>query len=121
MTVTISLTDAQLAQVMRETTSVGSLTRLLGDADDAHRLRQVVAPLYDDPRYSRSTLRALTVLGAFTKDGIERDLKHVAEEVELSPSTTHRYISTWVMLGLLEQDPASRRYRRAPAREAARV
>jgi DNA-binding IclR family transcriptional regulator len=31
----------------------------------------------------------------------------------MSPSTTHRYISTLLAVGLLEQDPRSRRYQLA--------
>ena len=34
----------------------------------------------------------------------------VAERLALSPSTTHRYMSTLLAVGLLEQDPRSRRY-----------
>jgi len=35
----------------------------------------------------------------------------VAAQLELSASTTHRYMSTLLAAGLLEQDPRTRRYR----------
>jgi DNA-binding IclR family transcriptional regulator len=35
----------------------------------------------------------------------------VAMQLGLSPSTTHRYMTTLLAAGLLEQDPRSRRYR----------
>jgi DNA-binding IclR family transcriptional regulator len=37
----------------------------------------------------------------------------VAHELEMGASTTHRYISTLVEVGLLERDPVSRKYRLA--------
>ena len=58
-------------------------------------------------------LRALLVPAAFPADGSERELTAVAEQLSLSPSTTHRYLRTWTAVGLLERDPDSRRYRRA--------
>ena len=35
----------------------------------------------------------------------------VARQLGLSPSTTHRYMTTLVAFGLLVQDPATRKYR----------
>jgi DNA-binding IclR family transcriptional regulator len=35
----------------------------------------------------------------------------VAVLLEMSPSTTHRYLTTLLAVGLLEQDPRTRRYR----------
>jgi len=35
----------------------------------------------------------------------------VARQLGLSPSTTHRYITTLVAFGLLVQDPSTRKYR----------
>lgn len=112
--VTITLTDWQVARVVREAAVAPGLTALPAGLDDFGELHGAVMPLLDDAAYSRSTLRALLVLGAFPPDGSERELTDVARQLDLSPSTTHRYIGTWMAVGLLEQHPRSRRYRRAP-------
>jgi hypothetical protein len=111
--VTISLTSTQISQVVRNASGRTGLSTMLADLEDQQALHDAVAPLLEDDNYSRSTLRALLVLAAFHPDGSERELTDVARELELSPSTAHRYVGTWMALGLLEQDPVSRRYRRA--------
>lgn len=117
--VTITLTEWQVARIMREVTGESGLAALPAGVDELSRLRGALQPLLDDATYSRSTLRALLVLGAFPVDGEERELTDVARQLDLSPSTTHRYIGTWMAVGLLEQHPRSRRYRRAlPASRA---
>jgi DNA-binding IclR family transcriptional regulator len=40
-----------------------------------------------------------------------RSVTEVAHELNINGSTSHRYISTLVMAGLLERDPISREYR----------
>jgi IclR helix-turn-helix domain len=115
--VTITLTDWQVERVV-EASAGSRLAALPAGLDEFGQLRGTVMPLLDDTAFSRSTLRALLVLGAFPADGTERELTDVARQLDLSPSTTHRYIGTWMAVGLLEQHPRSRRYRRAaPARE----
>jgi hypothetical protein len=111
--ITIALNSAQVAQVLRTASGRPALTSMLAGLEDPEVLREAVMPLIDDDTYSRSTLRALLVLGAFHPDGSERELTDVARALDLSPSTAHRYVGTWMALGLLEQDPISRRYRRA--------
>jgi hypothetical protein len=113
--VRIALTDGQVARVVQEASGGAGLAGLLSGVSDLERLHSVVLPLLDDPRCSRSTFRALLVLGAFPADGSERELTDIAKRLGFSPSTTHRYIGTWLAVGLLEQDPHSRRYRRALA------
>jgi hypothetical protein len=111
--VTIALTDAQVARVVREASGGPQLAGLLSGASDLEQLRRGMLPLLDDPRHSHSALRAVLVLAAFPADGREREVTDVAGALSLSPSTTHRYLRTWTALGLLEQNPSSRRYRRA--------
>jgi hypothetical protein len=113
--VTITLTEWQVARILREVTGESGLVALPAGLDALSGLRGALQPLLDDAAYSRSTLRALLVLGAFPTDGEERELTDVAKQLDLSPSTTHRYIGTWMAVGLLEQHPRSRRYRRALA------
>lgn len=113
--VTIALTEGQVAAVMRLASGPTGLARLLAEMSDFDAVCSVVLPRLDDATCSRSTLRALLVLAAFPANGIERELRDVARQLALSPSITHRYIGTWMVVGLLEQDPRTRRYRRAPA------
>jgi hypothetical protein len=109
----IALTDAQVAEVVREASGGPRLAGLLAAAGDLEELQRTMLPLLDDPRHSHSALRAVLVLAAFSVDGSEREVTEVARALGLSPSTTYRYLRTWVALGLLEQNPRSRRYCRA--------
>jgi IclR helix-turn-helix domain len=110
--VTITLTDVQVARVMREASGGPVLGARLAGLNDLDSLQSSLLGLLDELRYSRSTLRALLVLSAFPVDGGARELSDVARQLDFSPSTTHRYMRTWRVLGLLEQDADSRRYRR---------
>jgi len=116
--VLIALTDGQVAQVVRGAASRMGLAGLLPEVNGLDMLRSVVLPLLEDATYSRSTLRALLALAAFPADGSEHELTDVARQLGFSPGTTHRYVCTWMAVGLLEQDPRSRRYRRVPADHA---
>lgn len=109
----IPLTDGQVARVLRDASGGPGLGALLTGLEDLEKLRGSLLPLLDEVRYSRSTLRALLVLAAFPVDGTLRELTEVARELHFSPSTTHRYMRTWMVLGLLDQDANSRKYRRA--------
>jgi IclR family transcriptional regulator, pca regulon regulatory protein len=73
-----------------------------GSDEPASRLR--------DPRHSRSLECGLAILGVFTPARPLLGISQIAEEVGMSPSTTHRYVITLVALGYLEQG-ASRKYR----------
>jgi IclR helix-turn-helix domain len=64
-----------------------------------------------DPRLSRSLLRGLSILTCFGAEGAARGIVEIAEELRMSPSTTHRYAITLVELGLLERCPTTRKYR----------
>lgn len=64
-----------------------------------------------DRRLSRSLMRGLAILACFTVERPERGILELARELELSASTTHRYVLTLLELGLLERCPRSRRYR----------
>lgn len=62
-------------------------------------------------RYSQSLERGLAILKCFTPDKPVLGIADVADELEMSRSTTHRYMATLVALGYLEQSPSSRKYR----------
>jgi IclR family pca regulon transcriptional regulator len=63
-----------------------------------------------DARYSQSLERGLAILKAFTPDRPWMGIAEIAEELEMSRPTTHRYASTLVALDYLEQGPG-RKYR----------
>jgi hypothetical protein len=117
--ITITLTDAQIARVVLAASGgvqlVGTLSGVLSGIGSLDELAQVMLPMIDDQTYSRSTFRAAMVLAAFPADGSEVELNEIARTLGLSPSTTHRYTRTWTVLGLLEQHPDTRRYRRSLA------
>jgi IclR family pca regulon transcriptional regulator len=64
-----------------------------------------------DGRYSQSLERGLAILSSFTASRSLLGISDLARMLGLNRSTTHRYVSTLVALGYLEQDVASRRYR----------
>ncbi len=67
-------------------------------------------PSLREPRYSQSLERGLAILGAFTPERPVLGIADIAEELDMSRSTTHRYVITLVALGYLEQG-SSRKYR----------
>lgn len=64
-----------------------------------------------DPRLSRSLLRGLSILTRFGPSGESRGIVELASDLDMSPSTAHRYAQTLIELGLLERCPNSRKYR----------
>jgi len=74
-------------------------------------------PVSDDARLSRSLLRGLSILTCFGSENRERGILEMASQLGMSPSTTHRYVSTLVELGLLVRSPRTRKYRLALAPE----
>lgn len=64
-------------------------------------------------RFSSSLRAGLAILNCFSAEHPVRGIANLADELSMSRSTTHRYASTLVALGYLEQDQA-RRYRLAP-------
>lgn len=61
-----------------------------------------------DPRYSASVERGLAILDCFTPQRPVLGIADVSREVGMSPSTTHRYMSTLVVHGYLAQGPGSK-------------
>lgn len=64
-----------------------------------------------EPRFSQSLETGLLVMKGFSSDRPLQGIADVADRMEASRSTVHRYMTTLVALGMLEQDPLSRRYR----------
>ncbi|MGA2454159.1 MAG: helix-turn-helix domain-containing protein [Solirubrobacteraceae bacterium] len=128
--ITITLSPAQVDEVVRAaadssapsvSTLIGSALRaplqsedLAGSASSAAhdgRASNGYALEDADPRMSRSLLRGLSLLTRFGADGAARGIVELARELDMSPSTAHRYASTLVELGLLERCPKTRKYR----------
>ncbi len=61
-------------------------------------------------RFSSSLVAGLAMLTCFTPEQPVRGIADMAEELDLGRSTTHRYATTLVTLGYLEQGPL-RKYR----------
>jgi IclR family transcriptional regulator, pca regulon regulatory protein len=63
-----------------------------------------------DPGYSQSLERGLAILECFTPDRPLQGIADIADELGMSRSTTHRYVSTLVKLGYVKQGQR-RKYR----------
>lgn len=64
--------------------------------------------------FSQSLERGLAVLCAFAPARPLLGVSELAGELSLTRSTAHRYVTTLAMLGFLEQDAATRKYRLGP-------
>jgi IclR family pca regulon transcriptional regulator len=67
-------------------------------------------PTSQEGRYSQSLERGLAILRAFTPERPWMGIAEIAEQLEMSRPTTHRYASTLVALNYLEQG-RGRKYR----------
>jgi DNA-binding MarR family transcriptional regulator len=117
--VTIELSKAQVDQVIRAAGQGGTMSVLLSAVRDASWTlaapsdeRELPAQM-DDRRLSRSLLSGLLVLSCFPPDGGYLGIAELARTLGMNTSTTHRYVTTLLSVGLLERDPGTRRYRLA--------
>jgi len=60
---------------------------------------------------SQSLERGLAILSAFTPDHPMLGISELAQRLNLTRSTTHRYVATLASLGYLDQDDSTRKYR----------
>lgn len=109
--ITIELTRPQIDRIVREASDGEGVSGLLRGMAQSGDLAARYAALSDSPRLSRSLLLGLLVLATFPADGSSLAVTDVAGKLGMSPSTTHRYMTTLLAVGLLEQDPRTRRYR----------
>jgi hypothetical protein len=127
--IAIKLSQAQIDQVIRSavlarnSTMSGLLMAALDDVRSApDRDHRAHSQLYDaaqlalsdataDSQLSQSLLRGLAILSCFGPERPWRAIIDLAKELEMSPSTTHRYVKTLRAIGLLEQNPTTREYR----------
>lgn len=113
--ITIELTRTQVDRVLRDAAEDHGVAGLLRGLNGNGSLAARYEALADSPRLSRSLLLGLLVFASFPDDGGPLAVTDVASRLGMSPSTTHRYMTTLLAVGLLEQDPRSRRYRLATA------
>lgn len=123
--ISITLSPAQVDEVLRAAAQsrapsvsavVGAGAAGLARTRGAAREHDAEAPPgmlpidTSDRRLSRSLLRGLSILTRFNADGEPRGIIELARELDMSPSTAHRYALTLVELGLLERCPRTRKY-----------
>lgn len=115
--VMIELSKSQVDQVVRGAGEGGTMSILLSalrdpdwtlavDSEDWSYPEQM-----EDRRLSRSLLSGLLVLSCFPADGGYLGIAELARMLDMNTSTTHRYVTTLLAVGLIERDPATRRYR----------
>jgi AraC-like DNA-binding protein len=109
--ITIELTRPQIDRVVRQAGHGNGVSNLLRGLAQDGTLASRYEALSESPRLSRSLLLGLLVLATFPGDGESLAVTDVASQLGMSPSTTHRYMTTLLAVGLLEQDPRTRRYR----------
>ena len=73
-----------------------------------HTVDSIVA---SETTYSQSLERGLAILASFRPERPLLGVSDLSRELDLSRSTTHRYVATLAALGYLQQDAASRKYR----------
>jgi hypothetical protein len=111
--VVIELSPAQIDQVLSGAAESGDMSVLLSGLQDVREVLAREPRQLEDNRLSRSLLAGLLMLASFPTDGSDLGNAEIARMLDMNPSTTHRYVSTLVAVGLLERDPATRRYRLA--------
>jgi DNA-binding MarR family transcriptional regulator len=109
--ISIELTGPQIDRVIREAGRGGGIASMLRGLAGDEALASRYEALADSPRLSRSLLLGLLVLASFPSQAESLSVSDIATRLGMSPSTTHRYLSTLLAVGLLEQDPRTRRYR----------
>jgi hypothetical protein len=127
--ISIALSPEQIEQVIRSAGSPrnGTVSSLLiaaldnahsapnGDREVPSYLRKTsqlaLADALGDPQLSQSLLRGLAILSCYGPERPWRAIIDLAKELNMSPSTTHRYVKTLRAVGLLEQNPTTREYR----------
>jgi len=113
--VAVELTHSQVDHVLRAAGEGGAMSLLLGGAEALRAaLKNGDGPFADgmnESRYSRSLLLGLCVFATLPDDGSPMPVTAMAKINGMSPSTTHRYATTLVLAGLVEQDTKTRKYR----------
>ena len=110
--ITIELTPSQIDHVILGATGAGNMSVLLSGQIDMQKMFARRTELLGDPNISRSLMRALLILAALHADESYIGVVELSNKLKMSPSTTHRYLTTFVLAGLVERSD-SRKYRLA--------
>lgn len=110
--ITVELSSSQVDQVISAATDANGVRSILFGLKGTAPVIDVDPASLNDTRLSRSLLAGLLVLAAFPPDRSFVGNKDIAQELGMTMTTTHRYISTLLAAGLIERDPNSRKYRR---------
>ena len=115
--VMIELSRSQVDQVVRSAGRGGTMSVLLSAVRDPNwslagaQQEEFHPHQLEDRRLSRSLLSGLLVLSCFPADGGYLGIADLARMLGMNTSTTHRYVTTLLAVGLIERDPITRRYR----------
>lgn len=118
--ITIALTDEQVAHVVEGASERDTLAGLARDLCNAAAVADGLDQMEVEAMGSHSLVRGLRILAALPADGSEQELIGLARALQMSPSTVHRYLQTWVACGVVERDARSRRYKRSSRGGASR-
>lgn len=110
--VAVELTRAQVDRMAHATGDGGGMSVLLWMMDPPAWSSRSGTRLgrMEDRRLSLSLLPSPLVLSCFSPR-VYLGTADVARMPRMSRRTTHRYVCTWVAMGLLERDPGQRKYR----------
>lgn len=115
--VPISLAQAErvFQQVVESEGPGASLVRVLlalGGHDRVAMTDLLNDPEFHDRSISQTLIVSLLILSAFHGD-VEQRVTDLARELAISQATIVRYLKSWTAVGVLEQNPATRKYRLA--------
>jgi hypothetical protein len=115
--IVIELSKSQVDKVVRGAGQGGTLSVLLSAVRDSEwplspdSQEWAYPTQMDDRRLSRSLLSGLLVLSCFPPDGGYLGIAELARMLDMNTSTTHRYVTTLLAVGLLERNSSTRKYR----------
>jgi DNA-binding MarR family transcriptional regulator len=107
----IELSPTQVDHVVRAAHGSANMSMLLSGLSDIADLLEDATTQIADRRFSKSLLLGLLVLATFPTDGSYVANSDLARVLGMTASSAHRYVTTLTAAGLLERDPATRRYR----------
>jgi DNA-binding transcriptional ArsR family regulator len=113
--VCVVLSAAQVEQVVRAASDGGRMSVLLSGLGDLRAVFAAGLEPLEDERLSHSLLCGLLMLASLPADGSYVSVREFARPLNMSPSTTYRYLSTLAAVGLVQRDPHTRRYKLADA------
>jgi IclR helix-turn-helix domain len=111
--ISVELSRRQVDHIIKAATDANDIQTILFGCNGASSQPDIDSSSLDNARLSRSLLSGLLVLTAFPADQSFAGNADIAQQLGMTLTTTHRYISTLLAVGLLERDPHTRKYRRA--------